>query len=66
MKRSEAIKLIMDVFEFQGTGIPMRYKDALAILNTLERCGMKPPLTKRCPVLLTTVHTWEKEEENET
>ena len=35
------------------------------ILTMLEKAGLKPPLTKRCPVLLTNIHHW-KEEENET
>jgi hypothetical protein len=32
------------------------------ILEEIEKSGMKPPLTKRCPVLLTPIHTWENEQ----
>jgi hypothetical protein len=42
------------------------YADAKSLLSKLEQAGLKPPLTKRCPVLLTTIHTWDKEEQNET
>ena len=38
--------------------------DAKIILSKIEEAGLKPPLTKRCPVLLTNIHTWQKEEEN--
>jgi len=34
------------------------------ILNLLENAGLKPPITKRCPVLLTQIHTWENENED--
>lgn len=62
MKRSEAVQLILETFEFQGLGPQMREKDAYMILDALVRAGMKPPLTKRCPVLLTDKHVWEKED----
>lgn len=31
------------------------------LLNKLEKLGMKPPIRKRCPVLLTDEFVWEKE-----
>lgn len=34
---------------------------AKMILHFMEQSGMKAPITQRCPVLLTPVHTWEKE-----
>ncbi len=36
------------------------------ILTMLEGQGMKPPVSKRCPVLLTEIHTWESESEQNT
>lgn len=40
--------------------------DAIILLNAIEKAGLKPPLTKFCPVLLTKEHVWQKEEENGT
>jgi hypothetical protein len=37
------------------------YNDAKTLLTKLELGGMKPPLTKRCPVLLTNIHYYEEE-----
>ena len=34
-----------------------------SVLQLVEELGMKPPLTKRCPVLLTDKHVWEPENE---
>ena len=36
-------------------------KEAEYILNKLEKMGMKPPLWKSCPVLLTREYYWEDE-----
>src|SRR5258708_1086557 len=43
MKRSEAIKLIMETFEYEGLGTQMRKKDAGAIIDGLVEAGMLPP-----------------------
>jgi hypothetical protein len=43
MKRSKAIALIMETFEMQGLGTPMREKDADFLLDALEKVGMLPP-----------------------
>lgn len=74
MKRSEVVAEIAELISM------VRYEDAInrlggasvidakeyaeIILSKLERLGLKPPLTKRCPVLLTNIHHWQ-EEENE-
>jgi hypothetical protein len=55
MKRSEVISLIVDVFEMQGTGVLMREKDAMSILDALENINMLPPLTRLG------YHEWEEE-----
>lgn len=36
-------------------------ENAEHILNVLQQLGMKPPLERRCSVLLTSEHVWEKE-----
>ena len=36
--------------------------NAKTILDVLEDQGMKPPIKKKCPVLLTETHTWEPED----
>jgi len=43
MKRSEAIKLILNTFEFEGLGTQMRVQDAIMILDALLKAGMTPP-----------------------
>jgi len=35
--------------------------NARHILYVLEKMGMKPPLTKNCPIVLDTRHVWESE-----
>ena len=42
-----------------------QFERAKMVLDFMEGEGLKPPLTKRCPVLLTSIHTWESEQ-NET
>lgn len=37
-------------------------ENAENILSVLESFGLKPPIQKRCPVLLTQIHTWENED----
>lgn len=64
MRRSEMVKAIKDLIECNLDNlyqIPDATLVAELILYHQEKCGMKPPITKRCPVLLTQVHTWEKE-----
>lgn len=38
-------------------------REANYILKRLEKAGMKPPVTKRCPILLKDEHVWEQENE---
>jgi hypothetical protein len=61
MKRSQALALIMGaLMDYDSEGC---FGLALAedILDSLTEAGMKPPVEKRCPVLLTNVHIWDKE-----
>jgi hypothetical protein len=74
MKRSEVIAEIAELISVVryediinkscGASIVDAKEYAEIILSKLERLGLKPPLTKRCPVLLTNIHTWQKEEDN--
>jgi hypothetical protein len=60
MKRSEMIDKITKVLDKWA----ILYGDRLmaeTILDLLEKEGMKPPITKKCPVLLTDDHVWEEE-----
>lgn len=43
MKKSDAIKLVMDTFELEGLGTRMREKDAASIIDALIEVGMLPP-----------------------
>jgi hypothetical protein len=43
MKYTEAVALIEETFEMQGTGVQMRTKDAACILDALIEAGMLPP-----------------------
>lgn len=61
MKRSEMLELIKKSVNRQATCAYGADYLAEEILAQLEDAGMKPPLTKRCPVLLTDKHVWEKE-----
>lgn len=68
MKRSEMRRLLAGFLStiYETDKHPMdQLERAGMVLDMLEECGLKPPLTKRCPVLLTTEHVWQKEEENE-
>jgi len=65
MKRSEMQYLLAGLLStmYETDKHPEEQLDnANNILNVLEEYGMKPPVTKRCPVLLITEHTWESEE----
>jgi len=44
MKYTEAVALIEETFEMQGTGVQMRTKDAACILDALIEAGMMPPI----------------------
>ena len=62
MRRSDMVLAIMEcLVEPHFPDDPE--KEAAYILKKLEKKGMKPPLTKRCPVLLTTINYWEPEED---
>jgi len=64
MKRSEMFKKIEEVLAYQLDGICNNELSLNAIANEIlcvVEGSMKPPVQKRCPVLLTTVHTWEPE-----
>lgn len=68
MKRSEMIKLIRDTFEYEGLGVSMREKDAIAILDKIEEAGMLPPerevvVDNPCDYFLhiDLINEWEKE-----
>lgn len=58
MKKSEALQLIQDIFEFEGLGMQMRYKDACSILEALLDAGMMPPDRKNG---LTFNYEWDPE-----
>jgi len=60
MKRSEMVEKLRNrmnnvLSEFYSL------EEADMLLEFLERQGMKPPVEKRCPVLLTNTHVWENE-----
>ena len=58
MKRSEVLN---ELYRLLHCGPDYPTEDE--ILTKLEELGMKPPVAKHCPVLLTTSHTWEPEDE---
>jgi intein/homing endonuclease len=65
MKRSEMLKKLENFLvkqELEGIQIGSR-EDELAneILWILEEWGMKPPVKKRCSILLTDKYVWESE-----
>lgn len=63
MKRSEMLSVLNDAVIEAGISEKI-YNSGEAldfVLKKLEEAGMKPPLKKRCPVLLTDTHVWEKE-----
>lgn len=64
MKRSEMLYIIVKIMHDADYHAP-RGKIANDILTNLEEAGMKPPVSKNCPVLLTTTHTWEPENEKD-
>lgn len=64
MKRSEMEYLLAGLLStmYETDQHPEKQlPNAKNILSVLEEQGMKPPLKKRCPVLLTDTHVWEKE-----
>jgi hypothetical protein len=65
MKRSEMLQILNDAVIEAGISQKIyNSKESLEhVLQKLEEAGMKPPVTKNCPVLLTTQHTWEPENE---
>lgn len=60
MKRSQALETI-EWLLLKGDGNISKQELAVIILYNLEKIGMKPPIKKRCPVLLTETHVWEPE-----
>lgn len=68
MRRSEAVKLMTNEYAYLSRGGWCEATDEEKmdkILYMLEQVGLKPPVTKFCPVLLTTEHVWQKEEQND-
>ena len=66
MKRSEMQRILSGLLStmYETNMHPegqMRRADK--ILSVLEDLGMKPPVQKRCPVLLTQINTWEPEDD---
>jgi hypothetical protein len=67
MKRSEMQYLLADFLStiYETDKHPeTQLARADMILTMLQESGLKPPLTKRCSVLLTNIHTWSEENEN--
>lgn len=68
MKKSEMIDKMVSIWFYgdEDKEHPVVVKSVRSrmeeVLSDLILSGMKPPLTKRCPVLLTNIHTWQKEE----
>ena len=63
MKRSQMIEKLFDLI--RTTPLRTVEEDKICaekVLDLVEELGMKPPLTERCPVLLTNKHVWEKED----
>lgn len=62
MKRSEMIKeitkFLFDYTQLNGNDAKVL---SVKILDMMEFKGMKPPIKKRCAVLLTDTHVWEDE-----
>ena len=63
MKRSEMLEILNDAIIESGISEKLyNHVDSLDfVLKKLEEAGMKPPVKKRCPVLLTDTHVWEPE-----
>ena len=64
MKRSEMQRLLAGLLStmYETDRHPEeQLSNAENVLSTLERYGMKAPLVKKCPVLLTNTYTWENE-----
>lgn len=62
MKRSETLKILKDALVDTCEVSCLIHPESLDfVLTQLEQAGMKPPVEKRCPVLLRTEHVWEKE-----
>jgi len=63
MKKSRLLQKIENYLHFH-TNVKDSELPELAegILEIVVESGMKPPLTKRCPILLTNIHHWENEE----
>jgi len=66
MKRSEMVQKMAELFEQYSNDkqyIIHSYQSASEMfLNIAVELGMKPPIKKKCPVLLTETHTWEPED----
>ena len=59
MKRSEVIKVIRaELVRLEGANLTVIADE---ILNRIEECGLKPPIKKRCSILLRDEFFWEKE-----
>jgi hypothetical protein len=63
MKRTEMLEILNDAIIESGISEKIyNSKESLEfVLTKLEQAGMKPPVKKRCPVLLTDTHVWENE-----
>jgi hypothetical protein len=65
MKKSEIIQKIVEILK---ENTDQKYFDtppeftAREIFTMLEKSGIKGPVVKKCPVLHTNIHTWDKEE----
>ncbi len=63
MKRSEALQLMCDFYDKHCYDYRTHHEFFDKLLTVLQEAGLKPPLTKKCPVLLRTEHVWENENE---
>lgn len=63
MKRSEVLEFMAETIQYYVAHEQKTWDEvAEVVLFGLEERGMKPPVEKYCPVLLTTKHTWKSEE----
>jgi hypothetical protein len=62
MKKSEMVKKLTSLLK-ELENCQLREQEATEIIDFLQEHGMSPPVKKFCPVLLTTSHIWEREEE---
>jgi hypothetical protein len=61
MKRSEMRQKLAELFKNVKHRNSSDEELAEFVLIAVEGFGMKPPVEKRCPVLLTNTHAWEPE-----